>query len=546
VTQPQLADRIFLGGPILTMDAHRPTVEAVAIRDGLILATGSEADVLQHRRPTTIVTGLGDHTLLPGFVDGHGHLSHVAAGLGSVNLSGPPVGAVTDIEGLVAELRRSLKARALPPGGWLLGRGYDPAFLVEGRHPTRGDLDRVSREHPVYITHVSGHLSAANSLALEMAGISAETADPSGGVIRRMAGTSEPDGALEESAMGFFNSGLIPPPTMESAHAQLAEAQRIYAAAGLTTAQEGAMSPGELTNLESAAADGRLFIDVVGYAFWAQARAMLSDRPTGQYSGRFKLGGMKLMLDGSPQGKTAWLTQPYHIAPDGHDADYHGYPAMPDEQAFGLAEMAYTNGWQVIAHCNGDAAADQFLAAIDRAHAAHPGRDPRPVMIHAQTVREDQLDRMVELGMLPSFFASHIYYWGDYHRDSVLGPERASRISPLRSAFARGLRFNLHNDSPVVPPDMLRLVWCAVERRTRSDAVLGGDQAIGVIDALRAITIDAAFAHFEEDRKGSIAPGKLADLVILGADPTRVSPAEIHHIPVVETIKEGVTIHRRG
>ena len=543
MTQSEFADRIFLGGPILTMDETRPTVEAVAIRDGLILATGSEADVLQQRGPTTIVTTLGEHALLPGFVDGHGHLSHVASGLGSVNLAGPPVGAVTDIEGLVAELRRSLVARALPPGSWLLGRGYDPAFLVEGRHPTRDDLDRVSHEHPVYITHVSGHLSAANSLALEMAGVNTETADPAGGVIRRRPGSREPDGVLEESAMGFFSSGVIPPPSVADAHAQLAEAQRIYAAVGLTTAQEGAMFPADLANLESAASEGRLFIDVVGYAFWAQARVMLSDRETGRYSGRFKLGGMKLMLDGSPQGKTAWLTKPYHLVPDGQSVDYRGYPAMTDEQAFGLAETAYRQGWQVIAHCNGDAAADQFLAAVERAEQAHPGHDRRPVMIHAQTVREDQLDRMVELGVLPSFFASHIYYWGDYHRDSVLGPERASRISPLGSAARRGLRFNLHNDSPVVPPDMLRLLWCAVERRTRSGAVLGAEQSISVMEALRAITIDAAYAHFEDDRKGSIVPGKLADLVILGADPMRVATADIQHIPVVETIKEGVAIY---
>ena len=288
---------------------------------------------------------------------------------------------------------------------------------------------------------------------------------------------------------------------------------------------------------------GRLFIDVVGYAFWPTAKPMLSDRETGRYSGRFKLGGIKLMLDGSPQGKTAWLTRPYHIVPEGQPSDYCGYAAMPDEQALQLAEMAFANGWQVIAHCNGDAAADQFLRAIAHATDVHPMADRRPVMIHAQTVREDQLDRMVELGALPSFFASHVYYWGDYHRDSVLGPERASRVSPLRSASRRGLRFNLHNDSPVVPPDVLRLVWCAVERRTRSGRILGGEQAIDVLAALRAVTIDAAYAHFEEGTKGSLTPGKLADLVVLGADPTRVASADILHIPVVETIKEGMSIH---
>ena len=542
MTQPAFADRIFIGGSVLTMEPTDERVDAVAIRDSRILAAGSGREVLGLRGPKTVVTELGDRALLPGFVDGHGHLAKVAASLGFANLASPPVGAVTDIDTLVDELRRFATERALAPGSWIVGRGYDPAFLAEGRRPTREDLDRVSREHPISITHVSGHLAVANSLALEMAGVGPETPDPPGGVIRRLYGSRIPDGVLEESAMGFFNTGLVPAPSAEVERAQLAEAQRIYAAAGLTTAQEGAMFPPEQALLETAASEGRLFIDVVGYAFWANARASLADKQTGVYSGRFKLGGMKLMLDGSPQGRTAWLTKPYHVVPEGLGESYCGYAAMPDEQAASLAESAYRQGWQVIAHCNGDAAADQFIQAIEQAGRSHPGRDRRPVMIHAQTVREDQLDRMATLGILPSFFASHVFYWGDYHRDSVLGEERARRISPLRSAARRGLRFNIHNDSPVVPPDMLRLVWCAVERRTRSGVLLGEDQSISVMQALRAITIDAAYAHFEEGEKGSIVPGKLADLVVLEADPTRVAPADIQHIAVVETIKEGLTV----
>ncbi len=544
MTQPVFADRIFIGDSILTMDRARPRVEAVAVRGGTILASGSKSDVASARGPATEVTELGGRALLPGFIDGHGHIAKVAASFGFANLAGPPAGKVTDLDTLVAELTQFARASGKGPGEWVIGRGYDNAFLAEGRHPTRDDLDRVSREHPVYVQHVSGHISAANALALEMAGVTAATSDPQGGVIRRRDGSREPDGVLEEAAMGFFNTGIIPAPTAETEASQLAEAQRLYASFGLTTAQEGAMFPAEQAMLERAAAEGRLVLDVVGYAFWAQARAMLSGRATGEYQRRFKLGGMKLMLDGSPQGKTAWLTKPYHLSPVGQPADYCGYPAMPDEQATGLAETAFRNGWQVIAHCNGDAAADQYLRAIAAATANHPGHDRRSVMIHAQTVREDQLDRMLELGVLPSFFASHVYYWGDYHRDSVLGEERARRISPLRSAAKRGLRFNVHNDSPVVPPDIMRLVWCAVERETRTGQKLGPEQAISVEEALRAVTIDAAYAHFEEGRKGSIIPGKLADLVILEADPTRVSPTGLAKIRVLETLKEGQAIYR--
>ncbi|MGE0599343.1 MAG: amidohydrolase [Dehalococcoidia bacterium] len=524
------------------MERDHARAEAVAVAGGTILAVGSLQSVLSHQGQGTRVVDLAGRALLPGFIDGHGHIANLASSLGAANLSAPPVGEVVDIESLLETLRRFIRERNIPPGNWVSGRGYDPAFLKEGRHPTRDDLDRVSKEHPIHIGHVSGHLCSANSLALAIAGIGAETTPPPGGVIRRRPGRVEPDGVLEESAMGLLTPH-IPLPTDDERLADLEEAQRIYAASGITTAQEGAMFPAQQQLLERAAAEGRLFLDVAGYAFWAQARVMLEGREIGKYHGRYKNAGMKLMLDGSPQGKTAWLTRPYHVIPEGQPADYRGYPSMPDEQAAGLVDRAYASGWPVISHCNGDASADQLIAAVRAAAAAHPGADRRTVMIHAQTVREDQLDAMQELGMLPSFFVSHVYYWGDFHRDSVLGPERAARISPLRSAQRRGLRFNLHNDSPVVPPDVLRLVWCAAARRTRSNQVLGEEQRISVIDALRAVTIDAAYAHFEEDQKGSIAAGKLADLVVLSADPTAVPLEELQAIEVKATLKEGALIH---
>lgn len=535
------ADRVFIGQSILPMEPGVERVDAVAIRDGGILAAGDEASVLIHRGPKTEVTELGERALLPGFIDGHGHVAKLAANFGSANLAPPPVGRIETIDDLVAELRTHIAATGAAPGEWVQGRGYDPAFLAEGRHPTRADLDRVSQERPIYITHVSGHLSAANSLAIEMAGLNSRTPDPPGGVIRRDAATGEVEGVFEEAAMGFFTRGLIPPPTPETELERLKLAQETYAASGITTAQEGAMFPLEQALLERAANSNSLILDVVGYAFWATAKAALAGKTVGAYHGRFKLGGMKLMLDGSPQGKTAWLTTPYHEIPPGQPSDYCGYPAMPDEQAEGLAALAADNGWQIIAHCNGDAAADQFLRALAKAGVQSGAR---PVMIHAQTVREDQLDLMADMGVIPSFFASHIFYWGDYHRDSVLGPARAGRISPLASALKRGLRFNIHNDSPVVPPDMLRLVRCAVERRTRTGETLGGDQRISALDALAAVTRDAAYAHFDEHSRGTITPGKNADFVLLEADPTRVAPTDLESIHVLETIKDGVTIFR--
>lgn len=534
--------RIFAGGPILTMEGDPGTAEAVAISNGKILARGDLASVTARAGAGCPTVDLDGRTLMPGFVDGHGHITGVARALDEANLAAPPIGSVDSIPRLMDELRSFIDAQRVPARGWVVGRGYDPAFMAEERHPTRHDLDAVSVDHPILVRHVSGHLAAANTAALGAAGCDARTADPPGGVIRREPDGS-PDGVLEESAMAVVASAM-PPASPESDRRQLLAAQRLYAENGITTAQEGALFAAAAGMLERAASAGELEIDVVAYPFWAAAERVLEGREIGTYHSRLKYGGMKLMLDGSPQGKTAWLTRPYHAVPEGLPRDYCGYPAMDDERATAAAQLAFERGWQVICHCNGDAAADQFIGVIETIAGGVSAGGRRPVMIHAQTVREDQLDAMARLGILPSFFASHVHYWGDYHRDSVLGPERAARISPLASAARRGLRFNLHNDSPVTPPDIFRLIASAVTRRTSSGATLGPEQRVDVSRALRAVTIDAAYAHFEEDRKGSITPGKLADFVFVDRDPTAVAEEEIAGIRVLETIKEGRTVYR--
>jgi predicted amidohydrolase YtcJ len=248
-------------------------------------------------------------------------------------------------------------------------------------------------------------------------------------------------------------------------------------------------------------------------------------------------------LDGSPQGKTAWLTKPYHVPPEGQAVDYRGYEAVPDDEAVALVNKAFSNGWQILAHCNGDAAADQFIRAIRAATKKYGKADRRPVMIHSQTVRDDQLDEMKELGIIPSFFGMHTYYWGDWHRDSVLGQERAARISPAASALKRGMIFTQHHDAPVALPSSIMILASQVNRTTRSGKVLGREQRVSVMDALKSITINAAYQYFEEKTKGSLEPGKLADFVILDKNPLKIKPMAIKDIKVVETIKEGKPIY---
>jgi predicted amidohydrolase YtcJ len=421
--------------------------------------------------------------------------------------------------------------------------GYDDTGIEERRHPTRADLDAVSRDHPVVAVHVSGHLMGVNTMALQLAGITASTADPEGGHFRRLT-NGEPDGVLEETAMSAIFT-RIPQPTEGEASDQVLAACDHYASRGSTTAQEAALyQPSFVAACRALDASARLPIDVVAYPLLIYARAMLAS--AGEATGRFRFGGMKVTTDGSIQGYTAYLSKPYHVQPP-EKSDYAGFPSFETQEKLNsLVLDGYENEWQVMAHANGDAAIGMVIEAARAAEDRLPGGDRRTTIIHAQTIREDQLDEVARLGMSISFFPGHVYYWGDRHRDSFLGPERAARINPMRSALDRGIPVTLHHDSPVTPPDILTVVWAAVNRVTSAGHDLGSDQRLSPREAIRAVTIDAARQIFEEDRKGSIEPGKLADLVVFSSSPLSVDPTSIRDIAVEETIKEGATIWQRA
>ena len=535
------AECIWRGGNLLTMDPAMPGASALAVSGGRILAVGDDETVMGLAGPATRIVDLDGLTMLPGLVDGHGHLASTALYLGFADVQPRPAGPVDSI----GELQQALRDHRDRGGlyeGWLIGAGYDESLIAEHRHPTRDDLDAASTEIPIFVWHVSAHFAAGNSLALRLAGIDATTQDPPGGIVRRRPGTREPDGIVEEHALHLYTDVL---PRFDGARLLdlLDEAQRRYAAWGITTAQDGASNADEMALLRRAASAGRLDLDVVAYPF-VRDPAEIDGLPEPQgYDGGLRIGGAKLVLDGSPQGKTAWLTQPYLSPPAGWPADYAGYPLLEDATVDALVDGLFARGWQVLAHCNGDRSADQFLDAVDRATARQGKADRRPVMIHAQTVREDQLDRMAALDVLASFFVAHTFYWGDWHRDAVLGPERAGRISPAASALARGIAFTLHNDSPVVPSDSWRLLWSAVTRTTRSGATLGPAECLDTATALAALTRAGAHQHFEEADKGRLAPGLRADLVVLADDPLAMARRDLAGIAVVETVKDGRTIH---
>lgn len=535
-------DIIFVGTNIVTVDDSTQGADAVAVAGEQILAVGRQEALLKLRNADTRVVELGDKALLPGFIDAHGHAAAQSRNLQLANLSSPPVGTVTDIAGLQQALRDYIDAHKIPAGQWVVGFGYDDSLLAEGRHPNRDDLDAVSSEHPIFLSHVSGHLAATNSMALAKTGISAQSPDPSGGVIRRRTGSSEPDGVLEESA-AIELSFALPQPSLEQSVESIVAAQNYYASKGLTTVQEGGAVAENITAFRQAAKQGKLWLDFVAYPFWMLDKDPMPDYPyEKEYSGRFRVGGIKLALDGSPQGKTAFLSQPYQVPPQGQKTDYRGYPYYSEEVFNPALEQLLLTGRPVLAHANGDGASEMLINAVELASAKHGFKDPRLVMIHAQTVRDDQLDRMATLGMIPSFFSAHTYFWGDWHRESVLGPLRADRISPARSALERNLRFTVHNDTPITPADPIGLLWSAVNRRTRSNDILGPYQRISAAEGIKALTINGAYQYFEEDRKGSITPGKLADLVILSANPSQIDPENLREIRVIETFSHGRSV----
>jgi hypothetical protein len=541
------AEAIYFGGPILTMHDAQPSAEAVAVRGGRILAVGTRAAVEATRGPDTRMIDLGGRTLLPGFVDPHGHMMMVGLQALSANLLPAPDGEANDIPAIIRLLRtwQAQNQQAARRYNIIIGFGYDESQLREGRAPTRAELDQVSTELPVLIVHTSGHIGVVNSKALEVAGITAASVDPTGGVIRRRAGSREPNGVIEELAFFGALGPLLGQLDQDAWLAMVRAGAETYAAYGYTTAQEGRAAGPVVGTLTEAANRGLLPIDCVAYADATIAAEALGSPLHGRaYRNRLRIGGAKITIDGSVQGKTAWLTRPYHVAPAGESADFRGLQTLPTETAMEVVARCFERGWQLLCHANGDAAIDLMIAAAREATTRHGPGDRRMVLIHGQTLREDQVEAMRGLGIVPSLFPMHTFYWGDFHRDNTLGPARAENISPTQWCIQRGMRFTTHHDAPVAKPDSMRVLSATVTRRSRSGAIIGPGQRVPVEVALKAMTLWPAWQHFEDAQKGSIEVGKLADFVVLSDNPLAVEPDKLAELKVIETIKEGVSVHR--
>lgn len=525
---------IYTNGDILTMKDEHDSVEAVVVEDGKIVFTGSMKDASMYQKQDSKVIDLQGRCMLPGFIDGHSHFVSVANSLRLCDLS-----SAKSFADIITLMKQFQKKHGLNENDWLIGTGYDHNFLKEKSHPDREVLDQISKDIPIYITHISSHMGVASSKALRQLNIHEDVMDPQGGRYDRDS-QGRLTGYMEENAFLTFQN-RVPMPDISQLFELMKQAQDIYASYGITTIQDGMVTRELFALLKAAAEKGILVQDIVGYLDLAKAADLEEQNPIyfEDYQHHFKLGGYKIFLDGSPQGKTAWMLAPYK------GTDTCGYPALQDEQLYHYIETSVKQHHQIIAHCNGDAAAKQYVDQFEKVMRRYPDAlDIRAVMIHAQLVRKDKLKRMKAIGMMPSFFIAHTWYWGDIHIENF-GYERACHISPVKTAVDLELPYTFHQDSPVVACDIMKSIWCAVNRRTRSGVSIGEMEAINVWDALKANTIYGAYQYFEEDRKGSIEPGKLADFVILDQNPLDVDAKDLADIQVLCTIKEGKIIYQK-
>ena len=541
MSEEQAVRTLYFGGPILTMEEGGRYAEAVLTEGKRILAVGELKALRQMAGEGARMKDLKGRTMMPAFIDAHSHFTACANSFLEADLEG-----AASFEEIGTRLRDFIRDRQIPKGQWVRGGKYDQNQLKEGRHPDRAFLDKACPDHPVVISHQSGHMGVFNTAALKLLGVTARTQAPQGGVIALEKG--EPTGYMEESAFVKWQQE-VPLPSQEDFLEAYRRAQELYLSKGVTTVQEGMMTR-QVGRLYGLLLSGNLLkVDVVAYADMRESPGLMEE--FGEYGdgyrNHFRMGGYKMFLDGSPQGRTAWLREPYMPAVPENPREgegYRGYPVLTDEEVYRNVKTAVLQGRQLLTHCNGDAACGQLLAQCRRVE-EETGKLAaiRPVMIHAQLLGLDQLEEVKRLGMIPSFFAAHVYHWGDVHVKN-LGMERAKSISPAASALKRQILFTFHQDSPVIQPDMMETIWCAVCRKTKKDLALGIQERIPVYQALKAVTINSAYQYFEESSKGSIRPGKLADLVILEENPLEAEPERLRQIRVMETIKEGETVYQ--
>lgn len=515
---------IYSHGTILTLSDHHG--EAIYVEDGHIQAVGSLEEIKAYDKGDVTWVDLNGKTLMPSFIDPHSHFTAYAYSLLQVDVS-----ECDSFEAIITKIKEYLVSNDVPKGQWISAKGYDQNNLKEKAHPTADILDQATNEHPIHLQHVSGHVGVFNHLGLKELGIDESTPQIEGGKI------DVKTGYLEEKAYVYYQQ-KVPMESVDKIFKAMLQAQERYASYGITTCQEGFLMDALAKLLMAFTNQDLLKLDLVGYIDYQDRKHLkeeLHDYLIDYYH-HLKVGGYKLFLDGSPQARTAWIREPYE-----GESSYRGYPTMSDEALLEALKNIVQDHRQVLVHCNGDGAIDQYLRMYEK---VYDHQDLRPVIVHAQLMGLDQLDKVKALKMIPSYFVAHVYHWGDIHLQNF-GEKRASHISPVKATLDLNIPFTFHQDAPVIEPNMFETIWCAVNRQTKKGVILGKDQCIDVLDAIRAVTINAAYQYHEENEKGTLEVGKKADMIIVDQNPLIVDPYQLRDIQVLETIKDGETIYKR-
>ena len=514
-TEPQT---ILYNANMLTIDIRNPRAQAVAIADGRFLAVGSNDEIRALSNSQVEKVDLQGAAVLPGFIDAHTHPCY--AGLRHLRQVDCDLRSISDIQAAVRQ-----RASQTSPGAWVLGFKYDDTKTSEGRPLTREDLDAAAPSHPVRIEHRSGHTAYVNSLAFKMAGVSETTPDPAGGGFDRDPSTSRLNGRISENARQVIEK-LIPSTYSRDDYREAVKLiSRLMSRAGITSVHDAQGSPEDLRAYQDAHAAGDLSVRVYCLIDHSHIDRLLeAGVRTGLGNEWVRVGAMKMTCDGSISERTARLSEAYVGRPE----DY-GILVMTEEELYTRGRKAHEAGWQIGVHANGDVAIDIVLRVYERLQRELPRRDPR--------VNDSLIQRIRALGAIPTPFSTYVYYHGEKMRH--YGPERLNRMFAVRSFLDAGIRVTQASDYPPGPFEPMMALRSEVTRTDMKGTVWGPRQRVTVEEAVRVGTLHGAYASFEENLKGSIEPGKLADLVVLGRDPLKEEPLSLVNIPVQRTMVGG-------
>lgn len=516
---------ILVNGRIVTMDAAKPTAEAVAIWGDRFLAVGTNAEIRRLAGPLTRRVDLAGRTVVPGFIDAHSH----PAGAGLMHLTRIDCD-LRSIEAIQAAVRE--RAAKTPPGEWILGFKYDDTKTREGRPLTRADLDQAAPAHPVSIEHRGGHTTYANSLAFARAGITKNTPDPQGGKIDRDE-NGDPAGRLAERAVDLLASLVPVRETPADRQAGVKLISRMLAKTGITSVHDASASIADWRAYHDARAAGELGTRVYALIFRNQIDEIIgAGLRQGVGDEWVRLGGMKAVCDGSISERTARLAAPYVGRPN----DF-GILVASAEELWPVLAKAHRAGLQIGVHANGDVGIGIVVELYERLQREYPRTDPRFRLEHCTVITDDLVRRIKALGAIPTPFGTYVYWHGEKMRE--YGADRLDRMFALRSFLDAGVRPTFASDYPPGPFEPMMGLQSMVTRTDMKGTVWGGKQRITVDEAIRVATLHGAYASFEEHAKGSIQAGKLADLVVLGRDPYREPPSSLVTIPIERTMVGG-------